>query len=362
MGRRTLCAFATVVALAATTSCTGRDTAVTDCLANAMRPPIITAPDIGKFPADDQVLPSGSPLDLRGRTFDHSTVTGAAGIKVEPRSDGSRNDLCFAGGTFSTTLDEVTTIWGEPDTPPTTPNWHQRWGMIIDTPNATVVGATLRNTGDGISFAYDTASNWSVIGVRADGGDEYAEGAFIHDDCIENDAMQSGRIIDSKFDGCGVFLSSRDWAVDGHANTVEIDGTLVRLQAMYNSFHPVTDEHGMGYGYNRHGGFFKWAATAYPNPDGGGSPPKLVIRRSIFRSDDRAPYGGNENGNLALPPGTVCDHVVVVGWDAWEDRDRASWIDACGPVGTGEDANLRVGTVADWNQAVAAWDDAHPEI
>ena len=99
------------------------------------------------------------------------------------------------------------------------------------------------------------------------------------------------------------------------------------------------------------------------HPDG--TPPNLVLKNSMFRTDQSAPFGGNEGGMLGVPPRSTCDNVVVVGWDILNTAEQLSWIGCAmrGPA-VGEDGvpNLQAGTIADWNTAVAPWDEAQPSI
>ena len=120
--------------------------------------------------------------------------------------------------------------------------------------------------------------------------------------------MNSGVVDDSKFDGCTVFMSSMDNSspfVNGGTNRVEVKNSLVWLRPFHNSYNTTK------YGFDRHGGFFKWAQT----PATDGVAPKLSVHDSVFRSDDPAAYGGNANGFLGLPPGTSCNNVTLVNPD-----------------------------------------------
>jgi hypothetical protein len=348
--KKRLLAIPLVLALfALSASCTARDLAVPACLDNDARPaPLVVTGYDGSWPLHEGMLiPNDTPIDARGGNLFHGTTVA---FKLN-NGVGSRDNICVVGGTITSDVD-VNAIW---DT------WHHNYGFRVQAPNAQIIGAEIRSVGDGIDFKGDYASDWKVIGVRADGGGQYAH-AFVHDDCIQNDQMHSGQIVDSKFDGCAAFLSSNS-GYDGTGNVVDISRTLVHLEPMLNSHNPTK------WGYNQHGGFFKFA-----NPLNYGTPPNLVLRESMFRSDEQAPFGGNSGGELGLPPGTICNNVVVVGWDAWTNDDRASWVDRCGGVDVADVDNpkhqgptdaipdLRVGTVADWDAAVAAWDTAHPPL
>jgi hypothetical protein len=333
----TLC-FAAVV-LVATTGCTPRDTAVSACLDRAL---LVLPPthSTATWPGPT-VIPNGSTIDARATAFEDSIANDTghrASVKIAVYDD-QEEDLCLVGGVAYTdpaVLHPELTPW---DT------WHLANAVTVEKPDFHLVGTRLYNHGDGVAFAYD-AARWRVTGVRVDGPGGVGSG-YIHDDCIENDTMHEGKVHDSKFDGCMVFMSSRAGqasTLDGSGNTVEIVGTLVRLRPFLNSFDPER------FGYGNTGGFFKWGngVGSY------GAPPRLVIRRSIFRADQPAAYGGNINGGLGLPPGTVCEDVALVGTETWPDSDLESWTDQC--------TGLQLASADLWDQAVEVWNEAHPAL
>jgi len=326
-----LAAAALVASLAA---CTATDLAEHDCLSGD-RPVYVVPDDHGTpWPPTNLLLENGKAIDARNDVWD-TTEPGAngyrVGIKVHERA-GSRKDLCLVGGRITSgDLDPEGTSWN---------TWHSAYGMIVESDGITVVGTSFANTGDMISFQ---GKNWRVVGVRAEAPEGWS-GAYIHDDCIENDGMENGSVEDSKFDGCNIFMSSTS-GVDGSARTVRVTDTLVRLQPYRNNFDVPR------YGENTHGGFFKFSN---PVNVGSGTPPKLVVKNSVFRADQPGSFGGNAGGFLGLPPGTECDNVMLIGTAAWQPRDRASWQNQC--------TNLTFGTIADWNARVAAWDADHPAL
>jgi hypothetical protein len=335
---QTLAVFALLAAAAA---CTPQEVVVGLCR-NPDRPLIeVTEQHTVPWPDPDAVIANGTTVEAGPQVWVHD-VPSASGHRVgikfhRPDVAGSqRMDLCFVQGTVLTTLDAEATPWA---------TWHDTYGFVQENPDATVVGLRLFNTGDGIMFSRP-ADNWRVVGVRADGMGLFA-GAYVHDDCIEDDSMRAGAVVDSKFDGCHVFLSATTGEVvtnppDGSGETILIDGTLVRLQGYDQSFDTAK------YGTGNHGGFFKFSVQPAT-----GTPPQLVIRSSTFRSDERGAYGGNANGVLGLPTGSVCEDVLLIGTGAWPQRDLQSWIDQCD--------GLQLGTAADWDEQVAQWDEAHPD-
>jgi hypothetical protein len=334
--------LAVLVLVVATGACSARDATIERCR-DVSRPSFQVPPDpTVPWPAPSLFLANGTTIEASGRRWVHDQPSGTGhrvGVKIHrpdvPNSQ--RVDLCFVGGESYTTLHAEDTPW---DT------WHDTYAFVQENPGATVVGLRLFNTGDGITFTH-RAHDWRVVGVRADGNGMFA-GAYIHDDCVENDSMFAGYIVDSKFDGCHTFLSANAGEIlpnppDGSDRLVILSHVLVRLQGYEQSFDVEK------YGTGHHGGFFKFSTM--PSM---GIPPKLVVRDSVFRSDTPAPYGGNANGNLGLPPGTDCSDVVLIGTERWPANELRSWTDQC--------TNLRLEDAAEWDRLVAEWDEAHPPL
>jgi hypothetical protein len=326
--------LAAAALVAGVAGCTPRDAASARCL-DGSRPivdvpadPVLTYPRRG-------VLSNGVAADARGSIF-ASGQTNAAGMKFHHGVTGA--GVCVVGGLFTTTYDPELTPW---DT------WHNNTSTIIAEPRTTLIGLRYHNVGDAVAF-YETAEDWSVVGMRVDALFGGTKGGYVHDDCIQNDGMNSGVVRGVKLDGCHVFLSSSSATHDGTGEVVEVVDSIVRLRPFYNSHN--TDK----YGFNKQGGFFKWWGQA----------PQLYVHDSVFRSDQRGSYGGNVNGFLALPPGSRCHDVTLVakgGWGtdpanptnpAWQQRDIDSWRSQC--------TNLRFAAGPFWERAVADWDAAHP--
>jgi hypothetical protein len=334
--------LAVLALLSAAAACSPRDVVVGLC--REPDRPVLVVGDAHTvpWPSPGAFIANGTTIEAVGQSWIHDDPSASGhrvGVKIHrPDLPGSqRMDICFVGGLVATRLDAEATPWT---------TWHDTYGFVQENPDATVVGLHLFNTGDGIMFNY-RANNWRVVGARADGMGVFA-GAYIHDDCVENDSMFNGAILDSKFDGCHVFLSSDAGEVlpnppDGTGRSVRIEDTLVRLQGYDQSFDPAT------YGHGRHGGFFKFSSQPQR-----GIPPQVIIRRSMLRSDESAAYGGNLNGSMGLPPGSICEDVTLIGSATWRAAELQSWVDQCD--------GLRFGTVADWDARVAQWDEDHPAL
>jgi hypothetical protein len=315
---------------------TPRDEAAAECLVGGR--PVVDLDPVppASYPPGEPTFDVATVFDARGSRFDNTELNRVGfgfGVRMRPAFPAG---MCLVGGSIRTEIEPEDTPWDV---------WHRVAGIEVKAPGVTVVGTTLRNQGDLVTFI-GAADDWSVVGVAADGRSGWP-GAYIHDDCIENDSMLSGQIVDSKFDGCFSFLSAThasDREIDGSDDAVEVRGTLVRLQPYRNSFNVPK------YGDNQHGGFFKWARTDSDVM----IPPSLSITDSVFRADGAARFGGNENGFLGLPNGTRCERVLLIGTESWPADDLASWTDQC--------TDLSFGTVADWDAAVAAWDATHPPL
>jgi hypothetical protein len=334
MKRPLLVVVAVATLVASVAACTPRDTESYMCLDAGRSVYVVPEYHPPMWPLRSLVFGDGTAIDARGDEWDHSELNASGyGIGSKFHQQNDRFDLCMVGGTFYTTLDPENTPWL---------TWHRVFGMFIEVDNFTLIGTRFYNSGDMITFT--GAQNWKVIGVRAEGPPGSA-GAYIHDDCVENDSMDTGLIDDSKFDGCNIFLSS-DSGSDGTGETVEVRNSLVRLQKYRNNFDTPK------YGENTHGGFFKFSAPAAGST--AGTPPHLIVKNSVFRADQRGVFGGNANGFLGLPPGSECDNVMLIGTEAWRATDLASWTSQC--------TNLQFGTIADWNALVAQWDADHPPI
>src|SRR5689334_2097076 len=241
--KRTSLTLILLLAVAGTlVACTPADVERSECLQTDLPVYDVPSDHDTPWPSSMLVLANGTTIDARGEVFDNTDRDASGfgiGVKYHAKP-GTRDSLCMIGGTISTTLHHDDTAWSI---------WHRVTALTVEIDNFTVVGTQFVNNGDAISFV--GAENWRVVGVRADGAGRY-DGAYIHDDCVENDSMESGVIEDSKFDGCNTFLSSQS-SIDGSGNTVVVSGSLVRLQAYRNSYNVPK------YGEYKHGGFFKWS-------------------------------------------------------------------------------------------------------
>jgi hypothetical protein len=245
----------------------------------------------------------------------------------------TRPNPCLVGG-------NVTTPYADSD--PWT-RWHGRTAVTVDEADPQIFGTTISTNGDGIDFSA-RSKNWTVIGVHM---------SDIHDDCIQDDGMQSGIIADSLFDGCYNAFSAQgfaDYTYDGSHNTVTIQDSLVRL----GDFTSVSQGPSPGHAF-----FFKWGQ----DPPGlvpsntTGHAPALSIKNTIFMADSNTAISGHQG--LGLPQWRDASGV-------WHDylsscsNDTMVWLGR-GPYPHPLPSCFHVTTDRSvWTNAVAAWLAAHP--
>jgi hypothetical protein len=159
----------------------------------------------------------------------------------------------------------------------------------------------------------------------------------VRDDCIENDHVEGGLVVDSLFDGCYVGVSERpspdilDDGARGRHALLTLRDSLIRLQAMPGP----PDEPASVLG---HGQFFKWhdRSTA------------LALHGNVFLAEKVAESGADSMG---VPDGLVsCSNNVMV-WLG--PGSYPAPLPACFTVTTNR---------AVWDTAVAAWKQRHPEV
>ena len=229
-----------------------------------------------------------------------------------PVSTTGSGSICWDGGSIigTWTLD---TTWDV---------FHHTGAFNFANPNSVVENVRVHNYGDAINVR-DGAANWTVRGAHT---------SFIHDDCLQDDFLNSGVIADSLFDGCYVGISTRpsanDLSSDGRNNTLSVETSLLRLQPMPTVYKGPAPGHG---------GFFKWDET--------GRSPKLSLHNNIFRVDQTP-----NHGSLGLPSGyqVSCSGNTIVWLGAGAFPEAASWLAQC------PDTKI-VTTKSTWDDAVAVW-------
>lgn len=138
-------------------------------------------------------------------------------------------------------------------------------------------------------------------GISLQGGDgDFAvvSGAYlsyVRDDCIENDKILGGRVVDSLFDGCFMGISERPDADASPSRapageTFTLDRVLLRVAPQANE--RAADGAGNGQ-------LFKWSPAAN----------RLVLRDSVLLVEE-VPIRGSTP--LAFPAGTTAQNVTLV--------------------------------------------------
>lgn len=193
-------------------------------------------------------------------------------IVIESNLSAPRSNICLYGFKVSSNYpDAIIPTWDQ--------LWHHTTAVQINSPNATVVQASLNNVGDGIDLNGPSVKDWVI-------NESLIKDA--HDDCIEDDQKNSGTIEASLLDGCYVAFSARGTGPNN--STVNISNSLVRLKSFYAVFNPAK------YPAPGHGGFFKWEVGS----------PKVNITSSIFRADSLPLHG-----DLEIPPGQCNNNQLV---------------------------------------------------
>ena len=265
-------------------------------------------------------LPNGIVLDASSASWSgYDTAGKEINWPIIVRGDYSGG--CWHGGNVSGAWDEngPGITWENP--------YHRAAGLYFDVPEFTVEGINISDHGDGIV---------------TNGRDSLIKNTYmsdIHDDCIQNDKMNSVQIEDSFFDGCYTGFSARNVQgsnYDGRSNRWLINDSLVRLEPQPVVWRPRKNP------APGHGGFFKF--------DKNGKSPKLTIRNTVFRADQIPNHGA-----LGIPPEVdieSCSNntIVWLGRGAFPDTEL---LPGCFSVTT----NIEV-----WNRAVDDWQIRNPGV
>ena len=211
-------------------------------------------------------------------------------------------------------------------------------GTVLGQQPRTLTWQQVKQEHDGDGLRIDGRDWYIVDGLRVDNVEDglapFGDGflgrnlyfTFIRDDCIENDAIAGGHVLDSLFDGCYMGLSERppkDFTPSTAPTdeTFTMDGVLLRLQPMPNEESP--DALGSGQ-------LFKWSEWAN----------QLVLRNCIFLVEQES-----SNGRQAMqfPQGTSAENVTLV----WTGPGAYP-----GPLPAGVTVTRDRGV---WDAARAAW-------
>ncbi len=219
--------------------------------------------------------------------------------------------------------------------------------------SATVTGMHFFNVHDGPRS--NSAFDWTV---------QHVWGEYNRDDCVENDGLHSGKVLDSLFDGCYTGISTRpsssNTSADGRWEVVTLDGVLLRLEASpypynYETKPGIIDENGdpwdgMGIPYG-HGNLFKYDKNDLDRNV------HFVIKNSVFLlSHENVPAE-----KLSFPPEELIDEfsnvtVIWLGSGSFPGDLPTSKFPNGVTVLTGQ-AGLDF-----WKEKVTDWHQRHPDV
>ena len=275
----------------------------------------ISGAKTSKFDNRSNPYPSNTKVDARTASW--------IGVSTFPVDLSAYNSTCWSGARIASLMDESSS-WR---------TYHSSAGMyVINSPNFMLEGVRIHNFGDGIRFTPGNNPNWTLRGAWI---------SHSHDDCVENDRLDSGTIEDSFFDGCYVGFSARPGnsfqdslaAAGGTSSHVEIiRNSLVRLQrqvGVYSGPSPSS------------GGFFKVENDLTQINI------SWVLENNIFRADGPSGIGTlclNQHGKF-----TARNNVLV--WLGSGDFPCSL------PSGWTLTRDQSV-----WDNAVADWKARHPNL
>jgi hypothetical protein len=279
------------------------------CLAGSG--PLVTLSTAAVVPYDTRTAPLAASTLVDARSGSWTGWSFPVNVASEP-------GLCWTGGTIQGTLPE--------ETPWTT--WHSTSALYVRGERPVVENVRADNYGDGVRFTTAGTTNWTLRGVHF---------TKMHDDCVENDRLESGLVEDVLLDGCYVAFSARPGAtfenqVNGSQNTVTVRNSLVRLRrqvSVYKGESPSS------------GGFFKVENDLLSINL------SWVLENNIFRADGPSGFATlclNQHGKF-----TARNNIMVwLGQGDYPCALPAGWTLTRDP--------------AVWDNAVAEWKARHPGL
>lgn len=200
-------------------------------------------------------------------------------------------------------------------------DWHDSYGMVIDTDDPLIERCRFTTLGDGVSIQGRRAV------VDACWFDD------IYDDAIQLDHKWPATISGCVLDGVHIGFSSESKVARTtyQAGTVVIRDTYVRLRPQHHSYDPER------WGHGQHGPFFKWQKDS----------PHVHLDGVWLAAWQPASYF-----RTLGPPPSVSGSVTLVGTDRWPERDVDAWFDS--------GVDLHLADEAQLDARLAALRYAHP--
>jgi hypothetical protein len=287
--------------------------------------------------------------DTLGKIVDARGIDWAGQPRHGIELDGSVGG-CFQGGNIAGSWD-IAATWE---------TFHLTAALSVDSLGQPmrVHSIHARNYGDGVSIEPDVpCPNGSLkpwLYVRANHFED------IHDDAIESDGLCSVEIADNLIERTFVAFGFRNRSSDpnrnGSANTVTVDGNLVRLHAFANNWE----------GISTHGAFWKWAHQRRG--------PWIAVRNNRFLAFDAVrgllPYVNRVascQNNVLLFAGTEAEWAQALTLDCDDEGDdglcmgeRLLALSDCFTVITKPDTQSEADFLAaHWDPYVATWKAGH---
>lgn len=209
----------------------------------------------------NEEITDGVRFDARGVEFTVLSEPGGANYLIDLRGTGA---YCWAGGIARFTNDEAATR---------EERYYQDGikiggaGIMSNSGPSIIDGIRIHNAFDALK------PKDSPFTIRN------AWVSYARDDCVENDGMRPGLIEDSLFDGCYVFLSSRNKADFPNESVVTIRDSLIRLQEM-------PGPRGFGGDVIGSGPLFKYQEQS----------PNLILENNVFLIEDYPSLAWNSDG------------------------------------------------------------------
>jgi Calcineurin-like phosphoesterase len=274
-----------------------------------------TATVSGRFPVNQTYergssTPSGARIDASAGFWSKNATNGDYMVRV-----GTGSNICWSGGQILGLWDQRTEPWE---------TYHSSNGYTADAPNAVFENIRIQNYGDGAKFL-ERGVKWTV---------RRAHMIDIHDDCVETDWMEGGRVEDGLFEGCFTFVATRPRSsvvgiADGRSDTVYVHNNIV--------WHK---------GFPTHGAGRFWKIDTYHTPPWG---PWHVVTNNIVRMDP-----GQSDSRYCLNEGGIVKRAAnnIIVWTGTGPFP-------CGGPPPGWTLTRDVNVYYD---AVARWKAAHPGL
>jgi hypothetical protein len=264
-------------------------------------------------------------IEPANTVIDASTAkwSGASGgLRTWPITIDGPGPVCWYGGTFDGDWDDSdpAITWENP--------YHHSGGITIRAPGMLVEGLRIDNQGDGVNVDKG-GTNFDLRGIHL---------SNIHDDCIQDDYLYSGKIEDSFLESCYVGFSAA-WtnlpAGTGIGNVLQIDNTLEHSSCSVPYYTRADSCYGL------------WFKGWYETDIG----PNLILRNDIFRFDQISGQMSFSEAQYTVPNNAkflACSNNIIV----WTGPGNFPYpLPSCFKV---------TKDVSVWNDAVATWKANHP--